>query len=128
MPQGSPLSLGLFVVAFNQLSIIISTHKYIEHSVYADDAITFTERSDHNKVKELSLNILKDMISVCHLELNLLLISVVYSIFLTNSIAILSTSNTIIKETGLCILRELLDKIFTFKQHCIYLRKIYFQD
>ena len=41
IPQGSPLSVILFLVAFNQLSIIINECKYFKHTLYADDLYIF---------------------------------------------------------------------------------------
>ena len=37
IPQGSPLSVVLFLIAFNKLSVIINENKYFKHILYADD-------------------------------------------------------------------------------------------
>ena len=37
IPQGSPLSVVLFLIDFNKLSSIINEHKYFQHIMYADD-------------------------------------------------------------------------------------------
>ena len=42
IPQGSPLSVVLFLIAFNKLSVIINEHKYFQHIIYADDLYIYS--------------------------------------------------------------------------------------
>jgi len=46
IPQGSPLSVVLFTIAFQSFSNIILKHKKIELSIYADDALIFSKPKD----------------------------------------------------------------------------------
>lgn len=43
IPQGSPLSIIIFIIAFNELSEILSKYKTISHSLYADDLFVFSK-------------------------------------------------------------------------------------
>ncbi len=59
IPQGSPHSVVLFIIAFEQVSNIILIYKNISLSLYADDAIIFTKIKDIKIVNNIFLNILK---------------------------------------------------------------------
>ena len=59
--QGSPLSVVLFMNAFDEVSKILSESKYIEHCLYADDIIIFTKLKDLNVIKETFNNILNNL-------------------------------------------------------------------
>ena len=48
IPQGSPLSVILFLVAFNKLSVIINDHKYFKHIIYADDLYIYRTMNNQN--------------------------------------------------------------------------------
>jgi len=50
--EGSPLSVLLFMVAFEQITSIFNRHKDISISLYADDAFIFTKKKDLDSVKE----------------------------------------------------------------------------
>jgi len=57
IPQGSPLSVVLFMIAFHSLNNIILRHKQIKLAIYADDAIVFSKCKNtttlNNKFKEV---------------------------------------------------------------------------
>lgn len=128
IPQGSPLSVVLFVIAFNQFSKIINTQKHIEHAIYADDAVIFTKTKDNNKVKEIFSKLLKDIenwtvISGAKLSIekcNLLHICKKQNCNLFD----LEYNNIQIQRVdNLRILGVVFDKSFTFREHCLQLRK-----
>jgi len=54
IPQGSPISVILFLIAYNTLSHIISLHKEIKLTAYADDFHLIIE---HNKQKNPTTNL-----------------------------------------------------------------------
>lgn len=41
IPQGSPLSVVLFLIAFNKLNIITKEHKFFKHITYANDLFVY---------------------------------------------------------------------------------------
>ena len=128
IPQGSPLSVVLFIISFQQLSALLIKYRKIEHSIYADDAIIFSKVTDMNMVKSMFLNILNDIkawgktsgarlsIQKCKLlhickKKNCTKFSLSYEnieINFVNQIKILGIT---------------FEKNFTFKQQCINLRK-----
>lgn len=52
IPQGSPLSVVLFMIAFEDLSNIFKRYKNINVSIYADDAIIYTKIKNISTVKK----------------------------------------------------------------------------
>jgi len=65
IPQGSPISVILFLIAFNKLSNIITLHREIKFNAYADDFFLII---NFNKNKNLNLNLdnlLQDINSWC---------------------------------------------------------------
>jgi len=92
IPQGSPLSVVLFMIAFEEINNILSRHKEIHISLYADDAIIFTKIQNINIVKIKFLEILHDINSWEQpLVPRLRLVSASYFIFVVNTDVILST-------------------------------------
>ena len=57
IPQGSPISVILFLIAFNSLSIIIDDSKYFKHVIYADDLYIYRIVQDTDLFKS-KLNLL----------------------------------------------------------------------
>ena len=65
IPQGSPLSVVLFQIAFNKISKIIEKNRYINHCLYAKNKIFFkitkvglvilTQKSPCRKQKNFTL-------------------------------------------------------------------------
>jgi len=51
IPQGSPLSVILFIIAFEEINKIVSNHKKIQLIMYADDAIIFSKIKDLTKLQ-----------------------------------------------------------------------------
>jgi len=60
IPQGSPLSVVLFLVAFEQITSIFNRHKDISISLYADNAFIFTKKGDLDPVKEIFSEVLQE--------------------------------------------------------------------
>ena len=59
MPQGSPLSVMLFKIAFNELSLMINKYQYIDHCIHADDLYIFAKKNCNiitNEILQTSLN------------------------------------------------------------------------
>ena len=82
IPQESPLAVILFVIAFNEVSEILSRYNKTEHILYADDVLIFTKLSDLNAVTTYSQKSLKS--SPCGLRLpvqKFLILNVIYFIF-----------------------------------------------
>lgn len=61
IPQGSPLSVALFLIAFNEISKIIDRHNKISHLLYADDLILFSKCKDLNMVGNSFSEIVEDL-------------------------------------------------------------------
>ena len=51
IPQGSPISVVLFLIAYNDLSKIIDNQKYFSHIIYADDLYIFRKIKNCNEFK-----------------------------------------------------------------------------
>lgn len=47
IPQGSPLSVVLFQIAFNEISKIIAGNRLVEHCLYADDLYIFCKKNQN---------------------------------------------------------------------------------
>ena len=128
IPQGSPLSVILFIIAFDEVSRILSECKYIEHCLYADDIIIFTKIKDLNVIKETFNNILNNISdwsessgsSISYSKCNILHIcrktSCTQFSFSYNNVNIESVPM-------LRILGLYFDCKYTFKSHCSILRK-----
>lgn len=61
IPQGSPLSVVLFIIAFDDISKIIAKHALLHHCVYADDIYILCKHNDLGKTKNLLLNVIEDI-------------------------------------------------------------------
>ncbi|XP_017473312.1 PREDICTED: RNA-directed DNA polymerase from mobile element jockey-like [Rhagoletis zephyria] len=57
-PQGSPLSVVLFIIAFDEVNNILQNHKRISHVIYADDVLVFTKCKDLTVIEGDFLQIL----------------------------------------------------------------------
>ena len=62
IPQGSPLSVILFVIAFNEVREILCRYNTItEHILYADEALIFTKLTELNAVTNTFTEILEEL-------------------------------------------------------------------
>jgi len=52
IPQGSPLSVVLFIIAFDHVNLRLARYKKISLSLYADDIIIFTKEKNLRTVKK----------------------------------------------------------------------------
>ena len=127
IPQGSPLSVVLFIIAFEQLSQILNMHSKIEHCIYADDAIIFTKTSDMNTVQTTFTNILNDIKEwgkTSGANLSIDKCKILHICRKKNCTSFnLSYENIAIECVNhLKILGIVFEKNFTFKQQCLKLR------
>lgn len=63
IPQGSPLSVILFTIAFSEISQIINNCKHLDHCIYADDLYIFCKKNSNmecNNILQDALNKLND--------------------------------------------------------------------
>uniref|UniRef100_W8BNQ0 Putative RNA-directed DNA polymerase from transposon X-element n=1 Tax=Ceratitis capitata TaxID=7213 RepID=W8BNQ0_CERCA len=127
IPQGSPLSVVLFSIAFHKISSIISSFSDVEHFIYADDIVIFSKVKDLTVIRTIFLKILTDLINWSHGSGAKL--SVNKSSFFhicrkrrctppSLSLNDISVPNT----DTLKILGIIFDKKLTFKQHCKFIR------
>ena len=65
IPQGSPLSVTLFLVATNKLNIIIKNHKYFKHTIYADDLCLFIKFTNTDTFLAKLLNLYNEINEWC---------------------------------------------------------------
>ena len=128
IPQGSPLSVILFVIAFNEVSEILSRYNKTEHILYADDVLIFTKLSDLNAVTNIFTEILEELslwsetsgAKISYSKCNLFHICNKKNC----SNLTLSYNNVIIaKVSTLRFLGVFFDSKYTFKDHCSILRK-----
>lgn len=63
IPQGSPLSVILFQIAFNEVSKIVLKHKHIEHCLYADDMYLISRRKSDLENDTTLKNVLIDILA-----------------------------------------------------------------
>ena len=69
IPQGSPLSAVLLIIAFDEVIKILSDCKYIEHCLYADDIFIFTKQNNINVIKNcFNILINKDCVALFAFE------------------------------------------------------------
>lgn len=61
IPQGSPLSVTLFTIAFNEISSIITSNSLVEHFTYADDVLIFSKIKDFTEVNNIFSSILSNI-------------------------------------------------------------------
>jgi len=128
IPQGSPLSVVLFIIAFDHVNLRLARYKKINLSLYADDIIILTKEKNLRTVKNTFLKILQDLeswgissgaslsIEKCH---TLHICRKVHCCFPTLEFR----NKTIQTVTNLKILGIIFDSRFSFKEHCITLRK-----
>lgn len=122
-PQGSPLSVVLFLVAFEDINKIILKHKNVTHCLYADDLYIICNQKDTNTITNNFSLILKSIdewaqysgatiaiekckhLHICR-KLNCTNINIIYN------------NNIIENVTYLSILGLIFDNKYTFKNHC----------
>ena len=128
IPQGSPLSAILFIVAFDQLSKILNTFNKMEHALYADDAIIFTKTAQMSIVEETFSQIINKIAEwgkVSGATLSIEKCKIIHICKKRNCQTINVNINNIAIElvSKLRILGVIFDSKYTFKQHCLELRK-----
>ena len=128
IPQGSPLSVVLFIIAFDDLSKILLSFKYIEHSIYADDAIIFSKNSDNQIVQNTFFEIIIKIsewgkTSGAILSIEKCKILHICKKHNCSSISLNINNINIENVQMLKILGIVFDKRYTFKQQCLNLRK-----
>ena len=65
IPQGSPLSVVLFLIAFNHLSVLIDESKYFKHIIYADDLYIYRIVQNVDLFKSKLNNLYSKIIEWC---------------------------------------------------------------
>lgn len=65
IPQGSPLSVILFLIAYNELCNIISLHKQLDFLAYADDFIIIKKMNKNKRVSFYIDDLYKDICNWC---------------------------------------------------------------
>ncbi|XP_075157738.1 uncharacterized protein LOC142231003 [Haematobia irritans] len=68
IPQGSPLSVVLFQIAFNQISNVIPNHRNIHHCLYADDLYILSTSKDNENTNVMFSNIITDLFEWCNIS------------------------------------------------------------
>ncbi len=128
IPQGSPLSVVLFIIAFDKLTDICLNIKSVKLTLYADDAIVYTNLKDPQAVNETFHKVLSEFkkwglksgASISIPKCKLLHICKKVKCNFPQ----LVFDNTIIQSvSNLKILGIWFDNKFTFKHQCINLRK-----
>ena len=61
IPQGSPLSVVLFIIAFDEVSKIISKYNKVEHNIYADDVVIYSKLNNLPQLQSIFIDILNDL-------------------------------------------------------------------
>lgn len=61
IPQGSPLSVMLFIIALQKLNVISAKYRSLQFSIYADDAYFYTKEKDLTKVQSMFTSLLRDI-------------------------------------------------------------------
>ena len=128
IPQGSPLSVVMFIIAFDEISQILSQCKLINHCLYADDLIIFTKILDLNKVTETFNDILdklsfwSDSSGACISYEKSNILHICRKTSCSNFVYSYNNVNINIVSV-LRILGLFVDNKYTFKSHCTILRK-----
>uniref|UniRef100_A0A0K8VMK1 RNA-directed DNA polymerase from mobile element jockey n=1 Tax=Bactrocera latifrons TaxID=174628 RepID=A0A0K8VMK1_BACLA len=126
-PQGSPLSALLFVIAFDELSNLLSKHKKIEHQMYGDDVLIFSKVNDISAVQNIFKDVLNDIATWSTTS------GVLLSLEKTNLLHICrkrTPCNIILNvekhkintKDSLKILGLIVGSKYSFKQHCNFIR------
>ena len=128
IPQGSPLSVILFIIAFNEISVILSRHQHIKHTLYADDVLIFTKILDLNIVTNLFFEILNDLshwsqTSGANIAYNKCCTFHICNKRYCNNIALSYNNVNIENVNTFKFLGVTFDSKYTFKTHCTLLRK-----
>ena len=63
IPQGSPLSVVLFSIAFNEISKIINCHTNLDHCLYADDLYIMCKYIDNHNTNLALSRVVKDILN-----------------------------------------------------------------
>ncbi|XP_049316160.1 RNA-directed DNA polymerase from mobile element jockey isoform X1 [Bactrocera dorsalis] len=127
IPQGSPLSTTLFIIAFNQLSNLITSYRCVDHIIYADDVLIFSALKNLNQVKIIFSNILTEIAEWSKTSGTKVSASKSATFHVCRkrkcTFPNLSFESTQIPHTTtLRILGLIFDKKLTFKEHCKYVR------
>lgn len=129
IPQGSPLSVILFIIAFNDLSVILKKYRTIGYSLYADDLIIFTKCKCLTEVSNVFYNILTDLNNWCKASGSKIslekckLLHICKKTSCSKNISVTYNRSNINIVNSLNILGVIFDSKFTFKDHCLKLKK-----
>ena len=130
IPQGSPLSVILFTIAFNEISRIINQNNKINHCIYADDLYILCKQKDNRQTKNHFETILKNLQSWslksgAKLSLNKTKILHICKKHKCNfhNIDINIDSYRIEIVDNLKILGMIFNNKYTWKDHCLLLKK-----
>lgn len=127
IPQGSPLSVTLFIIAFDDLSRIIDSNKKVDHCIYADDLYVIAREQSNDKIKQAFTKTLQDIANWSKTS------GADVSVEKTNHLHIcrkhncrnidMFFNNINIKNVDNCkILGLNIDRKYSFKNHCNYLK------
>ena len=127
IPQGSPLSVVLFLIAFEDINKIFLNNKNVSHCLYADDLYVICNKKDPNEIKEQFIKILNSItewgkysgasisIEKCkHLH--------VCRKHRCSNIDLRYYNYIIENVSNLSILGLVFDNRRTYKHHCMYLK------
>lgn len=128
IPQGSPLSVTLFVVAFDDLSRMLHQNKKIYHCIYADDLYIIAKNRNNPDIKQ--------ELTKCLHQINIWseTSGAIISFDKTKHLHIcrkrncneidIEYNNNKIENVNCCkILGIYIDCKYSFKEHCAYLKK-----
>lgn len=128
IPQGSPLSVVLFSIAFNEVSSIINTDKTLQHGIYADDVFVYTKSKNLNCVNDAFQSILEKLVNWSKFsgaKISYRKCSTLHICRKKKCPGLrLTFSGTAIQNVSSCrILGIIFDSKYRFKDHCNYIRK-----
>ena len=128
IPQGSPLSVILFIIAFDELSDIVLKYTKVEHSLYPDDLVLFSKCKDISKTATDFSNILTDLSILCNHSVARIsrdkskILHICRKTSCLKHISLSSNFACINNVTNLKILGIIFDSSFNFKSHCLNLK------
>lgn len=130
IPQGSPLSVILFIIAFNEINKIVQNYSEINHVLYADDLILFSKCKDLTVLATIFSEIITNLSNWGNISGSKIstskcgLLHICRKYKCQKCIVGVSLNNIPIKNVSNCkILGILFDSKYSFKDHCTYIKK-----
>lgn len=128
IPQGSPLSVVLFLIAFDEVSNIISKHPQLDHCIYADDVYILCKHNSLIEQQNLFSNALTDILSWCNTSGAKLSVDKCKTLHVCRKtsckqINFKFNNINIVNVNNLSILGIIFSDRYNFKKHCIELKK-----